>query len=431
MHYRAVVDQFGQPPVLDPLASACFVAAFVASVLLASRRPAYALCALWISAPLAFEHVVGPTTVTLEKVVLLGTIAGLTAYPGCLARLRERPIAPLLIALACYAAAMAVSIGAAAYAAPAVRETMKAIEYLALCATACLCYRLDPDDGPIVVTVAVTAGIVCASALVQEIAGAPSGLCVGDVVTPRIAGLLEGPNQLAGFLESSVAVLAAWNVVRPSRWGVAMLAIAALTDVLTFSRAGLVALAIVAATVALVHRARAVDSLKWIGGGALAGAAVAAGWAASLHEAGIFRLTMLQSECAGGVGSRTQLYGAAVRLWLQHPWFGVGAGNFELELPEAGVAGVRTHANSWYLQSLVEGGIPLAAATLAVAGVSLASFARRLRAGSPWVLAAFAATLALALHQVVDYLFFYPKVAEPWLLSLGIGAAAAAARRTD
>jgi len=47
-----------------------------------------------------------------------------------------------------------------------------------------------------------------------------------------------------------------------------------------------------------------------------------------------------------------------------------------------------------------------------------------LRDGSPWVVAALAASLALALHQIVDYLVFYPKVAAAWWLLLGIGAAA-------
>ena len=36
------------------------------------------------------------------------------------------------------------------------------------------------------------------------------------------------------------------------------------------------------------------------------------------------------------------------------------------------------------------------------------------------------ATLALALHQLVDYLFFYPKVAGPWLILIGIATASIA-----
>jgi O-antigen ligase len=118
-------------------------------------------------------------------------------------------------------------------------------------------------------------------------------------------------------------------------------------------------------------------------------------------------------------------------MWLHSPILGAGAGNYELELAQYGVSGVRTHANSWYLQSLAEGGLALFAATLALLAAAIASFSgkplvERLRAGSPWILAALAATIALAVHQIVDYLVFYPKVGAAWMLVLGVAAAAAA-----
>jgi O-antigen ligase len=75
-----------------------------------------------------------------------------------------------------------------------------------------------------------------------------------------------------------------------------------------------------------------------------------------------------------------------------------------------------------YLQSLVEGGIPLLVSTLWLTYVSIATFARdRLR--SPFVVAAFAASIALGLHQLVDLLVFYPKVGGWWWIVLGLGAA--------
>ena len=129
---------------------------------------------------------------------------------------------------------------------------------------------------------------------------------------------------------------------------------------------------------------------------------------------------------SGGVGTRTNLWRAAIGLWRQHPLFGVGAGNFELEIPLTGLRGVRTHANSLYLQSLVEGGIPLFAATVWLTYVSIATFAKdRLR--SPFVVAAFAASIALGLHQFFDLLVFYPKVGGWWWIVLGLGAAQLAA----
>jgi O-antigen ligase len=116
-------------------------------------------------------------------------------------------------------------------------------------------------------------------------------------------------------------------------------------------------------------------------------------------------------------------------MWRDHPLLGVGAGNFELDLPQYGVYGVRTHANSWYLQSLAEGGIVLFLATLAMVGASIGGFLEkplvaRLRAQSPWVIAALAASVALGLHQTVDDFVFYPKVGGAWFLLLGIAAAA-------
>ena len=110
-------------------------------------------------------------------------------------------------------------------------------------------------------------------------------------------------------------------------------------------------------------------------------------------------------------------------MWMRHPLLGVGAGNYELELPFYGVLGVRTHANSWYLQSLAEGGALLFAATLAILATIAAAFAGALRR-SPWILGATAASLAICLHQITDYLVFFPKVGMTWWLLLGIAAAA-------
>ena len=46
---------------------------------------------------------------------------------------------------------------------------------------------------------------------------------------------------------------------------------------------------------------------------------------------------------------------------------------------------------------------------------------------SPFIVAAFAASIALGLHQIVDLLVFYPKVGGWWWIVLGLGAAQLAA----
>jgi O-antigen ligase len=129
----------------------------------------------------------------------------------------------------------------------------------------------------------------------------------------------------------------------------------------------------------------------------------------------------------GSVGNRSQLWHAAIILWRAHPIFGIGAGNFEFELARAGYPGLRTHANSLYLQSLAEGGVISFTATLALVVVSIASFVRAPR--EPLIVAALAASIGFAIHQFFDLLVFFPKVGELWWILLALAAARADAAR--
>src|SRR5579864_3624823 len=102
-----------------------------------------------------------------------------------------------------------------------------------------------------------------------------------------------------------------------------------------------------------------------MGAGLSGGIAAALSWGVLAHTLGLERFwDFREPDYAGGVGTRTRLWHAAWTLWLRHPILGVGAGNFEREIPLTGLRGVRTHANSLYLQSLVEGGVLLFAATV-------------------------------------------------------------------
>jgi O-antigen ligase len=162
--------------------------------------------------------------------------------------------------------------------------------------------------------------------------------------------------------------------------------------------------------------------------GLAAGATGVIWWSFATRSLEVLRFSSEGGTYAGGVGSRGELWRAALAMWRNHPILGVGAGNYELLLPQYGVFGVRTHANSWYLSSLAEGGTVLFGATLALIAGLLATFVRGVRAtgGSPWVLAALAASCALAVHQIADYLIFYPKIGGSWWLLVGLGAAALA-----
>ena len=426
--YRPVVDRFAMPVPLDPLSAAFFVAALVAAAALTARRPVYGLAALVLTTPVAFAHDALGTTITLPKAVLLGVLLGLSTYRGCVKSLRNPP-APLLIgALSLLCAVTALTLLDASDRGPVIRETLKIVEYAGFFVAAFLCYTLDRDDAPLVGAVAVAATAVALSALVQEIVGAPSGLYMGQAIVPRIAGLLEGPNQLSGYCEIAVATLGAWALVRPSALIGLALGLTVCADILTFSRAGWMGLAVIVALLALRDGRQTWHALRPALFGLIAGLAGAAWWAVYAHTPGVLRASLEPSLYAGGVGNRSELWRAAWQMWLTRPLLGVGAGNFEFALPAYGVFGVRTHANSWYLQSLAEGGLLLFGATIALLVAVIASLTGsrpllRLRFSSPWVVAALAATLALALHQIVDYLVFYPKVGSAWWLLLGVAAA--------
>ncbi len=427
--YRPVVDRFPIPISLDPPSAALFVAALIAAAALTTRRPVYGLAVLILCTPVAFAHEALGTTITLPKAVLLGVLLGLSTYRGCAKSLRKSP-APLLIgALATLCVVTALTLLDAADRGPVIRETLKIVEYTAVFVAAFLCYSLDGEDAPLIVAAAIASIAVAISALAQEVVGAPSGLYIGQAIVPRIAGLLEGPNQLSGYCEIAVATLGAWALARPTALIGLALGVTVCADVLTFSRAGWVGLAIVGALLALLGGKRTWYALRPAMLGLVAGLAGAGWWAIYAHTAALLRASLEPSLYAGGVGNRSELWHAAWRMWLARPLLGVGAGNFELALPLYGVFGVRTHANSWYLQSLAEGGILLFGATIAllvavIAGLTQLRPLERLRSSSPWVVGAFGATLALAVHQVVDYLVFYPKVGSGWWLLLGIAAAA-------
>ncbi len=428
MHYQTVTDQIVRANPLDPLAAIIFVALLVVAALLTARRPAFGLCMLIGSVPFALYRDLLGTTITLSKVVLLGVLLGLTVHWNRLPSLRTTPTRMFPIAIACLLGATALSILQAGSHGAALRETLKVAEYALAFLAAYACFKLDPADELVRLVIAAVVSVVALSALAQEFGGAPSGMYFNNVIVPRIAGTLEGPNQLAGYLEIGIALLASFACARP-RWEFSVaLGLAVFADILTYSRSGVLGGAVSVVVVAIVYRREATRLIAPILTAAVAGALTAADWAGYAHT-GAFSLLRIPggdfgagTTYAGGVGSRSELWRAAIALWKQHPIFGVGAGNFELDLPQVGLLGVRTHANSLYLQALAEGGIPLIAATLFFVWVSIASFVKR-AASSPFVAAALAASIALALHQTVDYVVFYPKVGEMWWIVLALGAA--------
>jgi len=206
----------------------------------------------------------------------------------------------------------------------------------------------------------------------------------------------------------------------------AVVAFALVVEVLTFSRAGIAGtiIACVTVTASCGRRAPPACGSAWRRS---APARFSWPWRAlgisndvlSLHEV---------AQPDDHLGTRGQLWNAARELWRSSPVFGVGAGNFELDLGRVGLPTIRTHANSLYWQSLAEGGVVMLASTLFTFGAILFTFARS-QVRRPIVVGVFAATLALALHQFFDDLFFFTKVGTMFWLMIGVAVAELAARQ--
>jgi len=410
---------------LDPASAALFAAVGLAVAVATFRRPAYGIAALLIFDPFDYAHALGnlPTTLTLEKVALVGMVLGLAARRASVLPLIAPAIRPLGIGALAIVVATALAATQADYHAPALREILKAAEYAAIFAVVVVAFVNDPEERSIEAALVAVTIAVSLAALFQALAGgAPSGIDIGGRVIPRIAGPLEGPNQLAGYYDVAIPFLLALVFARGRANAVLLvaLALAACADLLTSSRAGLGAALVAAAIVIAIARPHwrglRLVTIVGVAAFALLGVLRAMGTLSRLWN-------FDEPNRPTGLGTRAELWNAAIVLWRRHPWLGVGGGNYELELPRAGVTDAQTHANSLYLQSLAEGGIVLFAATIGTLAAALVVMGRRASA-VPFALGAFGATLALALHQVFDLMLFFPKVGSFWWIALSLGAGA-------
>ncbi len=412
---------------VDLLSALVYVACAVAVALLTRRRPALGVAALLVLAPFDLARYVGPTTITTLKAGLVGMLLALASSRPDLAAFRTLPVRAMLAAFAVTLLAIALSAAHAQHLGPVVREAFKDGEYLLLFLGAVAAFATDPDDRPFWRMLQIAVTIVCLSALAEYVVGAHSGILVHGTSFPRIAGALEGPNQLAGYLDIALPVLVARALVHRDRTLMLVVALAGITDVLTISRSGIIGVALGVIVVLLVLRPLGGTAWRFAGAFALV---VVAGVALALRAgvpAGYFSLDQA-TQSADHLANRSQLYRAAIDLWRTSPLVGVGAGNYELDLPQVGLKNVRTHANSIYLQSLAETGIVGLLATLAMFAATIVTLGRS-AVRRPLVVGALGATVALAAHQTFDDLFFFPKVATAYWLVVGVAVAEIAARR--
>ena len=410
------------PPLLPAsLSLAIILVGLLGATALTLARPALGIAALIVSEPFALAVQGFGTTATLPKAVLIGvTIAVLiTSFrraPRFGATFGWNGFALCLVVL-CAAIA---SPGAGDQHA-ALRETLKLVEYALAFAIVYLAYRWDSSSTILIRALAITTLAVVALALVQLVLGGASSTLVDGRLLPRLAGPLEGPNQFAGYLDLSLPMLlAAVLFVRPRRLALSALIVAAAGLVLTLSRGGIfagIAGALVVGIAAYwpgrLVRTLLVPLALWVAGIAVS---IGVGFGRMPFAAALFGST---GDWRGGLGTRTLLWRNAIALWRAHPWLGVGPGNFELR--SYVMSGVRTHANSLYLNTLAETGI---AGFIAIVGFTVVPVILLLRRAQNWVVAGVLGSwIAFAFHQVLDTLWIYPKVGTLAIVLLAVASA--------
>jgi O-antigen ligase len=247
-----------------------------------------------------------------------------------------------------------------------------------------------------------------------------AGLEVGGAQEGRTQGFSGDPNYFAIYQVAALpaALVLAARETRPGR----RLALAAgvvvivLSVVSTLSRTGLVALALVVlvtllAPSRLFFRHAGQKALYALTLALSAGVAALAGSSELVARV----QTILEPGADRGAG-RTDLYRAAVTGWHEHPWLGLGAGNFQAESlsllqrtpgvnTEASYASAGRVVHNAYLELLVElgpVGLALLVLLLVLAARYLLLAARRARAAAEPTLerASYAVLLSLLAFSV-------------------------------
>jgi O-antigen ligase len=405
-------------PPLALATAVWFAILALASALLGWRRPAFVPCVLVLVDPFALARYAGHTTITSFKAALVGALVGLIAR-GATAWPRGRAAAATPVVLALLVLATAATIPHAAFRAPAVRETLKALEYAAAFAVAWWAARGQRDAVRPLAAACGLAVIIVALAALRDFVQPQSGVWFDGTAIVRLAGPLEGPNQFAAWL--GLALPAA--LVGIGTWS-ALLAVSLVGGAavaLTLSRGG-IAQTVIAIAGAVWARGR--EGRRLLAAAALAAVLALTGLALWTHSsAGLSHVgSFAQSVDAGGTGTRPILWHAALAMARAHPLLGVGAGNFELLLQRYGAPpGVRTQANSLYLEAAADGGVVLLLATVLAALVPPLVLVRS--RGAPFALAIGIAGLALAAHGLIDDVTFYTKVGQLWWVLAGVAVA--------
>ena len=157
---------------------------------------------------------------------------------------------------------------------------------------------------------------------------------------------------------------------------------------------------------------------------ALLCAAAAVAVLAALAAVALRRENMGLESLWGQLGSRLSVCRAALRMFADRPWFGIGAGAFARAFPyyqPAGLEGFYRHAHNDWIECLVElgllGSAMLAAVVAGIAAPAVASAARawlsgcRNEAAGVEERAMLVGLVGVGLHATVDFPLHIPAVA--------------------
>lgn len=406
-------------PHLDAVSTLWFCLVGIGTTVITLRRVALGPAVLVMADPFAFARYAGGTTITSFKVALLGVFIALILR-GHVALPRSTAVRATVLILLSLIAATAATVPEAPFRSAALRETFKAAEYAFVFLAAWWCSRVDRGAQSFLGTAAALAVLVVSVNAWHDFVVPRSGVLIDGITVTRIAGFLEGPNQLASWLGIALpAAVAACDVEILLGFAI-VLGVAAL--VLTLSRAGIAQAAVALAGAIAVRRA----SVRRYAALILVAMSLALGTlmvTKNLSGAILYSKTIVPSVDPGGTGSRQILWTSALAMARAHPLLGVGAGNFELLLSAYGAPQrVRTHANSLYLEALADGGIVLLVPTLiaAVLPPLLLIFRRR---ASVFSVAIGITGLALAAHGILDDVTFYTKVGQLWWVVAAVALA--------
>jgi O-antigen ligase len=414
--------------LFTPLLGAALLAAAIV-VPIAVARPLFALCLAILVIPLSSEWSV---TVGGLNLTLMEPAVGLAGLAWLIRAARDRtlrvwPSALLAAQLLVLALFLVSSLGAEERG-PSLKDTLKWIELL-LIFTLTVDEARDAGAARWVVLAVIGAGALEASyGIFQFVTGrGPFFFAIGPFM--RAHGHFGQPNPFAGYLGTALplAIAAALALRRDAlgRWAQAAAVLLAAGVVLSFSRGAWLGVACAAAVMLAVASER---SRRWLvplgaillliaGLGALGllPAAIAERINVVAEYFGPFDVRNVDLNAENwSVVERMAHWQAAWYMFLDHPWFGIGPGNFATAYEQYYLPGWLEplgHAHNYYLNLAAEVGLVGLAGYLLVLVLAFRAAIRGLRAPDAFwhtvALGTLGSLVAIALHSAFDNLYVH------------------------